>query len=42
MKFPHFKQLDSMDCGPTWLQMDAKYFEKSYLLQYLNLRSLKR
>lgn len=39
MKFPHFKQLDSMDCGPTCLRMVAKYYGKSYSLQYLRNRS---
>lgn len=24
--FPHYKQLDSMDCGPTCLRMVAKYY----------------
>jgi len=39
MKFPFYKQLDSMDCGPTCLQMVAKHFGKSYSLQYLRTRS---
>ena len=34
-KFPHFRQLDAMDCGPTCLRMIAKYYGKSYSLQYL-------
>lgn len=34
-KFPHFKQLDAMDCGPTCLRMIARYYGKSYSLQYL-------
>lgn len=38
-KFPHYKQLDSMDCGPTCLRMVAKYYGKSYSLQYLRSRS---
>ncbi|MDX8341767.1 peptidase domain-containing ABC transporter [Draconibacterium sp. IB214405] len=38
-KFPHYKQLDSMDCGPTCLRMVAKYYGKSYGLQYLRSRS---
>jgi hypothetical protein len=37
--FPYFTQLDSMDCGPTCLQMVAKYYGKSYSLQYLRSRS---
>lgn len=35
MKFPHYKQLDSMDCGPTCLRIVAKYYGKGYSLQYL-------
>jgi ATP-binding cassette, subfamily B, bacterial len=38
-KFPHYKQLDAMDCGPTCLRMVAKYFGKSYSLQYLRSHS---
>lgn len=34
-KFPHYKQLDSMDCGPTCLRMVAKYYGKHYSLPYL-------
>ncbi len=37
--FPHYKQLDAMDCGPTCLRMVAKYYGKSYSLQYLRSRS---
>ena len=33
--FPFFKQLDSMDCGPSCLRMIAKYYGKSYNLQTL-------
>ena len=33
--FPFYKQLDSMDCGPTCLRMVAKYFGKSYSLPFL-------
>ncbi len=29
-KFPHYKQLDSMDCGPTCLRMVAKYYGSEY------------
>ncbi len=39
MKFPHYKQLDAMDCGPTCLRIVAKYYGKSYSLQYLRSRS---
>ncbi len=37
--FPHYKQLDAMDCGPTCLRIVAKYYGKSYSLQYLRSRS---
>lgn len=33
--FPHYVQLDKMDCGPTCLRMIAKYYGKSYSLQTL-------
>ncbi|MFW5700795.1 MAG: cysteine peptidase family C39 domain-containing protein, partial [Cyclobacteriaceae bacterium] len=33
-KFPVYKQLDSMDCGPTCLRMIARYYGKSYSLQF--------
>ena len=29
-KFPFYKQLDGMDCGPTCLRMIAKYYGKTY------------
>ena len=38
-KFPHYKQLDAMDCSPTCLRMVAKHYGKSYSLQYLRGRS---
>ena len=34
-KFPFFKQLDAMDCGPTCIKMIAKYYGKSFSLQSL-------
>lgn len=34
-KFPTYRQLDSMDCGPTCLRMIAKFWGKSYNLQNL-------
>ncbi|MDJ1470238.1 peptidase domain-containing ABC transporter [Xanthocytophaga flava] len=37
--FPFFKQLDTMDCGPTCLRMISKYFGKSYTLQQLRDKS---
>lgn len=33
--FKYYKQLDAMDCGPTCLRMVAKYYGKTYSLQYL-------
>ncbi|MDD3038461.1 peptidase domain-containing ABC transporter [Bacteroides sp.] len=38
-KFPHYQQLDSMDCGPSCLRMIAKYYGRSYSLQNLRERS---
>ena len=38
-RFPHYKQFDSMDCGPTCLRMMAKYYGKTYSVQYLRSRS---
>ena len=37
--FPHYTQLDAMDCGPTCLRMIAKHFGRSYTLQTLRERS---
>ena len=37
--FPHYIQLDAMDCGPTCLRMIAKFYGKSYSLQTLRSRS---
>lgn len=37
--FPHYLQLDSMDCGPACLRMIAKYYGKNYSLQTLRDRS---
>ena len=34
-QFPHYTQLDSMDCGPTCLRMIAKHYGRSYTLQNL-------
>jgi len=34
-KFPLFRQLDAMDCGPSCLRMIAKYYGKTYALSYL-------
>ena len=38
-KFPHYRQLDSMDCGPTCLRMIAKYYGRTFSLQTLRERS---
>ena len=35
MQFPFFKQLDSMDCGPTCLRMVAKYYGRNFSLQHI-------
>ena len=37
--FPHYTQLDAMDCGPTCLRMIAKYYGRSYTLQTLREKS---
>ncbi|WP_129715044.1 peptidase domain-containing ABC transporter [Pedobacter sp. SYP-B3415] len=34
-RFPHFKQPDRMDCGPTCLRMVAKFYGRNYTLQRL-------
>ena len=33
--FPHYTQLDAMDCGPTCLRMISKYYGRNYSLQTL-------
>ena len=38
-KFPFYRQLDTMDCGPTCLRMIAKYYGKVYSLQTLRDKS---
>ncbi len=38
LKFPFYKQLDRMDCGPDCLRMIARHYGKSYSLQYLRER----
>jgi ATP-binding cassette, subfamily B, bacterial len=37
--FPFYRQLDSMDCGPTCLRMIAKYYGKTVTLQTLKEKS---
>jgi ATP-binding cassette subfamily B protein len=39
MKFTLYKQLDSMDCGPTCLRMIVKYYGQNYTLQTLRKKS---
>ncbi|MCB0578093.1 MAG: peptidase domain-containing ABC transporter, partial [Phaeodactylibacter sp.] len=38
-RFPHYFQLDFMDCGPTCLRIIARHYGKSYSLQYLREHS---
>lgn len=39
LRFPHYTQLDAMDCGPTCLRMIAKFYGRSFSLQTLRERS---
>ena len=39
MKFPFYRQLDAMDCGPTCLRMIARYYGKKYSVQQLRENS---
>ena len=34
-KFPHYKQPDTMDCGPTCLRIIAKHYDRSISLEKL-------
>jgi len=34
-KFPHYKQQDQKDCGPTCLRMVAKHYGRNYTIQKL-------
>ncbi len=38
-RFPFYRQLDAMDCGPTCLRMVAKHYGKGYRAQTLRERS---
>ncbi len=38
-KFPFYKQLDAMDCGPTCLRMVAEHYGRKYSLQNLRDKS---
>jgi len=37
--FPHYRQLDAMDCGPTCLRMVTKHYGKNFSLQKLRASS---
>ncbi len=37
-RFPFFKQLDAMDCGPSCLRMISKHYGKSFSLQTIRER----
>ena len=37
--FPHYRQLDTMDCGPTCVRIIADFYGKKYSLQHLRERS---
>ncbi len=39
MKFPFYKQLDEMDCGPTCLKMIAKFHGRNFPLHELRQKS---
>lgn len=39
MRFPIYKQLDAMDCGPTCLRMVSKYYGSNISLEYLRNKS---
>lgn len=34
-RFPHYKQYDEMDCGPTCLRIICQYYGKTFSLEYL-------
>lgn len=34
-RFPHYRQLDEMDCGPTCLKIIGKYYGKRFNIEYL-------
>lgn len=38
-KFPFYKQLDAMDCGPTCLRMIARHYGKKFSVQQLREQS---
>jgi ATP-binding cassette subfamily B protein len=38
-RFPFFKQMDAMDCGPSCLRMIAKFYGKNFSLQTIREKS---
>ncbi|UGU14468.1 peptidase domain-containing ABC transporter [Sinomicrobium kalidii] len=38
-KFPFYRQLDQMDCGPTCLRMIARYYGRSYSTDFLRRKA---
>ncbi len=38
-RFPFYRQLDQMDCGPTCLRMVAKHYGKTYTTEYLRKKA---
>ncbi len=38
-RFPFYKQLDQMDCGPTCIRMIAKYYGRSFPIDFLRQKS---
>jgi ATP-binding cassette subfamily B protein len=34
-KFPHYRQYDEMDCGPTCIKIISKYYKKDLSLEYI-------
>ncbi|MGB3464280.1 MAG: peptidase domain-containing ABC transporter [Cyclobacteriaceae bacterium] len=34
-RFPNFRQLDQMDCGPTCLKIVSKYYNRDFSIEYL-------
>ncbi|GHT19245.1 hypothetical protein FACS189429_6740 [Bacteroidia bacterium] len=39
MTFPHYPQLDAMDCGSTCLRIISAYYSKRYSLEGLRERA---
>ncbi|NKI30797.1 peptidase domain-containing ABC transporter [Croceivirga thetidis] len=38
-RFPFYRQLDQMDCGPTCIRMIAKYYGRSFPVDFLRRKS---